>query len=53
MRREAAEVRHVVDNLTREQLAIAHFWNDGAGTSTPPGHCNPIAARHIRDARMS
>jgi hypothetical protein len=53
MRQEVAEVKRVVENLTREQLAIALFWNDGAGTYTPPGHWNDIAAEHIRDARMS
>lgn len=53
MARELAEVRRVVDGLTREQLAVAHRWNDGAGTYTPPGHWNDIAAEHVRDARMS
>lgn len=53
MKRELDEVRHVVDRLTREQLAIALRWNDGAGTYTPPGHWNDIAAEHARDARMS
>jgi hypothetical protein len=28
---------------TQEQTNIAHFWADGAGTSTPPGHWNRIA----------
>jgi hypothetical protein len=53
MRDEVAEVRRTVDHLTREQLAIAFRWNDGAGTYTPPGHWNDIAAEYIRDARMS
>lgn len=53
MRQELAEVKHTVDNLTREQYAIALRWNDGVGTYTPPGHWNDIAAEHIRDARMS
>jgi membrane-associated phospholipid phosphatase len=26
-----------------EQTLIAHFWADGAGTETPPGHWNSIA----------
>ena len=39
--------------LFRSQLAIAYRWNDGAGTYTPPGHWNDIAAEHVRDARMS
>lgn len=53
MRREVAEVRRTVQRLTREQLAIAHEWNDGVGTYTPPGHWNDIAAEYVRDARMS
>ena len=53
MREDLAEVKRTVDNLTREQLAIALHWNDGAGTYTPPGHWNDIAAEYIRDARMS
>jgi hypothetical protein len=53
MAEELAAVRRAVDHLTREQLAIALRWNDGAGTYTPPGHWNDIAAEHIRDARMS
>ncbi len=50
---EVAEVKSVVNGLTRDQLAVAHRWNDGAGTYTPPGHWNDIAAEHVRDARMS
>jgi PAP2 superfamily len=53
MQQEVAEVRQTVDHLTREQLAIAYKWNDGAGTYTPPGHWNDIAAEYIRDAQMS
>jgi hypothetical protein len=53
MAQELAEVKHTVDNLTREQLAIASKWNDGAGTYTPPGHWNDIAAEYVRDAKMS
>jgi hypothetical protein len=34
-----------VDSATRtaEQSEIALFWNDGAGTNTPPGHWQEIA----------
>ncbi len=53
MKQDLAEVRQTVDHLTREQLAVAYKWNDGAGTYTPPGHWNDIAAEYIRDARMS
>lgn len=50
---EVAEVKRTVVGLTRDQLAIALRWNDGAGTYTPPGHWNDIAAEYVRDARMS
>jgi hypothetical protein len=41
-----------VASLTRtaEQTQIAHFWSDGAGTETPPGHWNSIA-RSVAEAR--
>ncbi|MDF1503644.1 phosphatase PAP2 family protein [Roseisolibacter sp. H3M3-2] len=53
MAEDLAEVKRVTSNLTREQLAVALKWNDGAGTYTPPGHWNDIAAEYVRDARMS
>ena len=39
-----AEVRRISDTRTPEQLRITEFWSDGAGTATPPGHWNAIAA---------
>jgi len=53
MKADLAEVKQTTDNLTREQLAIALKWNDGAGTSTPPGHWNQIASLYVREAKMS
>ena len=53
MARELAEVREVARRLTRKQLAIALKWNDGAGTPTPPGHWNWIAAPYIAAAQFS
>lgn len=41
---DLAEVRQISDTRTAEQLAIAQRWADGAGTATPPGHWNQIAA---------
>lgn len=36
---EAQEVYDTVNNLTQEQLTIAHYWADNPGeTGTPPGH---------------
>ncbi len=44
MKNETEEINQVGKNLTREQIAIAHFWADGISTPTPPGHWNAIAA---------
>jgi hypothetical protein len=44
----AADVQtayNTVKNATREQLSQVQFWADGAGTWTPPGHWNYIAAQ--------
>jgi membrane-associated phospholipid phosphatase len=53
MQQELAEVRNAVDNATREQIAIAYNWSDGASTYTPPGHWNFIAQPYINGARWS
>jgi membrane-associated phospholipid phosphatase len=50
---EANEVKQTVDNLTPEQLAIAQFWADGAGTVTPPGHWAQFAAQQVAEANLS
>jgi hypothetical protein len=42
-----AEVRHLSDTRTAEQLRLAHVWGDGPATPTPPGHWNEIAATLI------
>lgn len=44
MQTELAEVLDNIKHPTREKTAIVHFWADGVGTSTPPGHWNAIAA---------
>jgi membrane-associated phospholipid phosphatase len=38
---------------TAEQTLIAHFWDDGGGTVTPPGHWNRIAQTVSRQRRLS
>ncbi|MGZ3756515.1 MAG: phosphatase PAP2 family protein [Mucilaginibacter sp.] len=43
-RDETAEVLRYSQNPTRANQAIVEFWADGAGTYTPPGHWNAIAA---------
>lgn len=53
MKKETAEVKWYADNMDRDRLAIVHKWADGAGTYTPPGHWNDIAAEYIRDADYS
>lgn len=44
MKNETAEIYEFVKNPTRERLRIVHFWADGVGTYTPPGHWDAIAA---------
>jgi hypothetical protein len=53
MRQELAEVKSYSTGVTREQVAIANKWSDGAGTYTPPGHWNDIEAEFVRDAHWS
>ncbi len=43
------EVKQIANNRTADQLQIAQFWNDGAGTSTPTGHWNTIACGLIQN----
>ncbi len=47
------EVKHISNNRTAEQLQIAQFWDDGAGTSTPPGHWNQIACDLIQNHTLN
>lgn len=44
MKLETEEVYNYTSNATRENIRIVHFWSDGIGTTTPPGHWNAIAA---------
>lgn len=53
MKKELAEVYNYVKNPTREQTRIVHFWADGAGTYTPPGHWNAIAADDFLKMNLS
>ena len=53
MQQELAEVKDVSVHLTREQMAIAYKWSDGASTYTPPGHWNFIAQSYVNGARWS
>jgi hypothetical protein len=44
MKDETDEIYSLIKNDTREHYRIVHFWADGAGTSTPAGHWDDIAA---------
>ncbi|MGG9963242.1 phosphatase PAP2 family protein [Ferruginibacter sp. SUN106] len=50
---ETEEIYQIQKNLTREQRSIATFWSDGAGTYTPPGHWNYIAATEFAQLNFS
>ncbi|TAG08850.1 MAG: phosphatase PAP2 family protein, partial [Sphingobacteriia bacterium] len=50
---ELAEVKKYADNATRDQIAIVHFWADGVGTYTPPGHWNAIASEDFVKEKFS
>lgn len=44
MKEETDEVYNFINNPTRDRIRIVHFWADGVGTYTPPGHWDAIAA---------
>ncbi|HWZ87566.1 MAG TPA: phosphatase PAP2 family protein [Polyangiaceae bacterium] len=44
-----AEVRKISDSRTPEQARLAALWADGAGSYSPAGHWNKIAADLIED----
>ena len=46
-KKETEEVLYYSQNPTRERIAIVHFWADGAGTVSPPGHWDAIAAEEF------
>jgi membrane-associated phospholipid phosphatase len=47
MKTDLDEVLYYSENATRERLSIIHFWADGTGTYTPPGHWNDLAADYL------
>jgi hypothetical protein len=53
LQKQLAEVKEYTSNPTRENIAIIHFWADGTGTQTPPGHWNAIACDDIKKVQMS
>jgi membrane-associated phospholipid phosphatase len=44
---DLAEIRHLSDTRTPEQLALARYWNFPNGTFTPPGYWNLTAASYV------
>jgi membrane-associated phospholipid phosphatase len=52
-KKELEEVLWYSQNATRENISIVHFWADGAGTYTPPGHWNAIACEDFVGLRFS
>ncbi|MDB5001185.1 MAG: PA-phosphatase [Mucilaginibacter sp.] len=46
-RKECEEVLAMSQDKSREHERIVSFWADGAGTVTPPGHWNTIAAEEF------
>lgn len=52
-KKELEEVKYYSEHPTRERIRIVHFWADGVGTYTPPGHWNAIAAEEFVSQRWS
>jgi membrane-associated phospholipid phosphatase len=46
------EVLAVSQTRTAQQIALAHFWNSPAGTRTPLGIWNEVAATYIQQAGL-
>ncbi|MDB5285409.1 MAG: PA-phosphatase [Mucilaginibacter sp.] len=46
-KKECEEVLAMSQDKSREHERIVSFWADGAGTVTPPGHWNTIAAEEF------
>jgi len=44
---EVDEVLYYSKHNTRERTAIVHFWADGTGTYSPPGHWDAIASEEF------
>ena len=53
MKQETEEVASYAKNPTRENIDLVHFWADGVGTYTPPGHWNAIAAEDFLSQNFS
>jgi hypothetical protein len=52
-KKETEEVLWYSEHPTRERMRIVHFWADGTGTYTPPGHWNAIACEDFVNQNFS
>ena len=52
-KKETEEVKYYSENPTRERMRIVHYWADGTGTYSPPGHWNAIAAEEFVKEKYS
>jgi hypothetical protein len=52
-KKELEEVLYYSKNPSRERIRMVHFWGDGVGTYTPPGHWNAIAVEHMIPLKLS
>ncbi len=50
---QVAAVKREADPTDRDKMRIVHFWADGTGTYTPPGHWNAFAFEEIYNAGQS
>ena len=53
MKQELNEVYEHTKTASREDMRIIQFWADGAGTYTPPGHWDAIAAEDFITKNLS
>jgi hypothetical protein len=53
MKTETEEIYNFIKSPSRDQIRIVEFWADGAGTYTPPGHWDAIAAEDFIPKRFS
>jgi uncharacterized protein (TIGR03437 family) len=53
MAEQVAAVKSTLENLTRDQQAIATKWADGVSSPTPPGHWNFIAESYVTAANFT
>jgi hypothetical protein len=52
-KKETEEVLYYSMHPTRERMKIVHYWADGAGTYSPPGHWDAIAAEEFVKENLS